>query len=236
MNTNAAGPPRVAIVEDDPDMLDSMLEYLHDHGFAAWGVASAEAFYKRLLVETADVVVLDVGLPGEDGLSVCRYLRTHDARIGIVFVTARGLRDERLTGLASGADAYLVKPVDFEELVLLLKRFGQRTARPERDSDTPCWRLRRDGWLLLSPDGRTLKLTAREHRLLRMLVEAGGEVVAKRKLCDALFGPRVQLGEDRLEVMLSRLRKKGADACGRPLPIRTAHGEGYAFDAPVVIA
>lgn len=226
--------PRVAIVEDDPDLLDSILEFLRAQAYPAWGAGSAEAFYKRLAVESADVVVLDIGLPGEDGLSICQYLRTHDQRIGIIFVTARGLRDDRLTGLEAGADAYLVKPVDMDELVLLLKRFGQRGALADA-APSAAWRLARHEWQLVAPDGRVLKLTAREHQLLALLVGAAGAIVSKRELSEALFGARVRLGEDRLEVMLSRLRKKGSAACGQPLPIRTAHAEGYAFGASAYI-
>lgn len=229
--------PRVAIVEDDPDLRDSIVEYLRADGYPVWGSVSAEAFYKRLALEGADVVVLDIGLPGEDGLSICQYLREHDRRIGIVFVTARGLRDDRLTGLEAGADAYLVKPVDMEELGLLLKRFGQRIAAVSEAAPAPAgtWRLGHHIWILSAPDGNVLKLTAREHQLLSLLIEAQGEIVAKRHLSEALFGSHVRLGEDRLEVMLSRLRKKGADALGQPLPIRTAHAEGYAFGAPASI-
>jgi DNA-binding response OmpR family regulator len=227
--------PRIAIVEDDPDLRDSLTEYLQAHGFRAWSVASAEAFYKRLTVAPVDAVVLDIGLPGEDGLSICQYLRAHDVRIGIVFLTARNLRNDRLTGLGAGADAYLVKPVDMDELILLLKRLGQRggidpAPSPAAAPEAP-WRLTGRDWQLVSPDGRTLKLTAREHRLLGLLIEAKGAVVPKRQLCAELFGPQIRLGDDRLEVMVSRLRKKGRDACGLALPIQTAHAEGYAFGA-----
>ena len=238
MNTALGNtPPRIAIVEDDPDLLDSISDYLRAHGYPVWGTRSAESFYKRLAVDLADVVILDIGLPGEDGLSICAHLRAHDQQIAIIFVTARGLRDDRLTGLEAGADAYLIKPIDMDELLLLLKRFGQRQGAVSGSSATAAsgWQLSRHGWVLRAPDGRHLKLTAREHQLLALLIEAAGAIVSKRQLSEALFGSQIRLGEDRLEVMLSRLRKKGSAACGQPLPIKTAHAEGYAFAAPALI-
>src|SRR5258706_15721821 len=108
----------VALVEDEPMLRQEMAFQLGHMGFHVQTFDAAPGLSRYLATHPQTVTVLDIGLPGEDGLSICHYLRAHDPRMGIVFLTARGLRDDRLQGLASGADAYLIKPVDMEELAL----------------------------------------------------------------------------------------------------------------------
>ena len=104
--------PRIAIIEDDPDLRDTMVDYLQSEGYPAWGVESAEFFYRRYAVEKIDIVIVDIGLPGEDGLSVTAHLHGLP-ELAVIIVSARGTLDDRLAGLRAGADRYLVKPVDF---------------------------------------------------------------------------------------------------------------------------
>ena len=118
----------VVIVEDEDILRNELSFVLRHHGFRVAAYASAQELYRHLAVRSAGVVILDIGLIGEDGLSICTYLRRHDPHLGIAFLTARGLRDDRLRGLAAGADAYLVKPVEIQELILILDRLLDRRA------------------------------------------------------------------------------------------------------------
>ena len=234
-------PYTISIVEDERILREGMAFQLGQMGFAVQTFETAAQFYRYLAVHPKTIAVLDIGLSGEDGLSICQHLRDHDSQIGVVFVTARALRDDRLTGLAAGADAYLVKPVDVNELALLLKRLGQRysdAGTDDGDNTTAAgaaWRVPSNAWLIFSPDGIPLELSAREHQFLRLLIEADGRIVPKRILVEKIFGMHLRVGEERLEVMISRLRKKGSAALGQTLPIKTANAQGYAFGAPATL-
>lgn len=130
----------VYIVEDEEVLRNELCFVLSRSGFSVEGVATATELYRRLAVKNAAVIVLDIGLDGEDGLSICKYLRGHDPSLGIVFLTARGLRDDRITGLVAGADAYLVKPVEIQEIVLVIERLMARRdymARPVPEGVVP---------------------------------------------------------------------------------------------------
>ena len=232
---------RVAVVEDDADLRDNMLEYLQVQGYPAWGVGNAEDFYRRFAVDVVDVVVLDIGLPGEDGISAARHLRELP-NLMVIIVSARDALEDRLAGLKAGADRYLVKPVDLAELVANIEAVGRRPATisatgriQEEKPKTVLWRLAKQGWRLTGPDGKVLGLTAREFLLLKCLFEANGETVPRKLIADKIIGPRIFNSDERLDVMLARLRKKCATTLGQPLPVKTAHQIGYAFTAPAVI-
>lgn len=235
---------RIAVVEDDTDLLDTMLEYLKMQGYPAWGVSSAEDFYRRFAADVVDVVVLDIGLPGEDGISVASHLRELP-NLTFIIVSARDALDDRLVGLKAGADRYLVKPVNLAELVANIEAVGRRPvqlassfAMEQVEEDKPkggVWHLAKQDWHLTEPDGKTLDLTAREFLMLKYLFEANGETVSKRVIADKIIGSRIVNSDERLDVMLARLRKKCMTTLGQPLPVKTVHQVGYAFTAPAVI-
>ncbi len=116
---------RVAIIEDSADLLDELLAFLRHRGFDAWGVRSAEAFWRQLHRDPVDIVLIDIGLPGEDGFSVLDYLHEID-QFGLVVVTARGHEQDRLQALNAGADLYLIKPVNFSDLAESIQALGSR--------------------------------------------------------------------------------------------------------------
>jgi len=235
---------RIAIVEDDIDLLDTMLEYLRAQGYPAWGVGSAEDFFRRFSVDAVEVVVLDIGLPGENGISVANHLRELPD-LTVIIVSARDAMEDRLAGLKAGADRYLVKPVNLAELVANIEAVGRRPAHPAANPATGriqeekpkdgIWRLAKQDWRLAEPGGKAVDLTAREFLLLNCLFEANGEPVSKRVIADKIIGTRIFNNDERLKVMVSRLRKKCMDTLGQPLPIKTMHQVGYAFTAPAVI-
>jgi DNA-binding response OmpR family regulator len=236
---------RIAIVEDDLDLLQSTQEFLLDAGYQVWGAPSAEAFFRRFTAEPVDVVVLDIVLPGEDGLSVAALLQSNPG-IAVIILSARDSLDDRLKGLRAGADRYLVKPVNLMELAAnidaVAKRLGLLTHKPSFElprqttaASAGHWCLSIQDWLLTAPQGGTLKLTSREFVLVHKLITVQGQAVPKRDLIDELFGVRVLNGGERLNVLLARLRKKAADTLTEAIPIKTAHQVGYAFTAPAYL-
>lgn len=233
--------PSVAIVEDDADQLHSIEEFLVDAGYRAWGVGSAEAFYRRFMAEPVDVVILDIGLPGEDGLAVANLLRDKPD-VAVIILSARDSLQERVEGLRAGADRYLVKPVNLLELVanidaaghrLSLGRgaTGQAPAAPAPAPPAAAWTLSVTDWTLASPQGEVMPLTTHEYLFLQQLLEAQGQPVTKRELTDRIFGARVPNGSERLNLLVTRLRKKATEAFSQPLPLKTLHQIGYAFTA-----
>lgn len=238
--------PRIAIVEDDADQLHSIEEFLLDSGYQAWGVGSAEAFYKKFMSDPVDVVLLDIGLPGDDGLSVAGLLKSRP-EVGVIILSARDALGDRLAGMRAGADRYLVKPVNLLELAAnidatasrLQPRGSANAAAASSSAEAPVqapprtWSLALKDWVLSSPEGRSLPLTTHEFLFVQHLVQAQGQPVSKRDLSDKLFGARAQNGSERLNLLVTRLRKKATEALGEALPIKTLHQIGYTFTVSV---
>ena len=227
----------VALVEDEPVLREEMAFQLRHMGFVVQAFADSHALYRYLATRPSTVLVLDIGLPDEDGLSVCRHLRAHSADVGIVMVTALGQRDERLAGLAAGADAYLVKPVDIDELALVLRRLMLRD--PQGPGSTPApvsalsaapaarWQLSDDGLSLIAPHGERVSLTLNECQLMAALTSKTGSPCGTAELCRALGLQPEEWDRHRVDVIISRLRAKVERQTGQSLPLRTLRGLGY---------
>ena len=232
----------VSIVEDERILREELAFQLDHHGFRVETFESAAQFYRYLATRPKTLAVLDIGLDGEDGLSMCRYLRAHDVDMGIVFVTARALRSERLTGLDAGADAYLTKPVDVDELVLILRRLAQRlTPAAELEvrtsmpgSESPAWHLDSTMGMLVTPNGTRIRISLSESQLLRALLAHQGEPCGHPELAAALGLMPEEYNKHRIEVMVSRLRERVHRQSGHVLPIQAERNVGYRllpFDA-----
>jgi DNA-binding response OmpR family regulator len=226
----------IALVEDERVLRQEMAFQLEHLGFAVDTFENAAQFYRALVVQSKTIAVLDIGLSGEDGLSICQHLRSHDSQMGIVFVTARVLREDRLIGLAAGADAYLSKPVDMEELVLILQRLSRRFS-PEIASVDPVdfpedasWRMENDASFVRAPNGVRVRLSINEAQLLRLLLHKAGKACSHAELGLALGLPPDELDRHRLEVILSRLRLKAERLTGIRLPLVSCRGFGYRIE------
>ncbi len=235
-----AAKPRIAIVEDDADQLHTIEEFLLDAGYPVWGAGSAEAFYRRFMERPADVVILDLGLPGEDGLAVATLLKDKP-QVAVIILSARDSLGDRLSGLRAGADRYLIKPLSLLELAANIDAVGNRLAlhaNAESETRRPAepepshWELAMQDWNLRSPQGALLHLTTHEFALLKCLICAHGAVVSKKELIVQILDPRVQNGSERLNLLVTRLRKKASEGLPESLPLKTAHQIGYAFTAP----
>lgn len=227
----------VSIVEDEPVLRQEMAFQLAHHGFTVESFATAAQFYRYLAARPATIGVLDIGLRGEDGLSICQHLRKFDQHMGIVFVTARSLRADRLAGLTVGADAYLVKPVDMDELVLILKRLALRfvsplAAAPQRTTSVVSqqWQYEPGGGFIVAPNGVRIRLSVSEGQLLRALASKAGTPCADAELAIALGLFPEEYDKHRTEVIISRLRAKVERESGLSLPLRSVRGVGYSLD------
>ncbi|QNK08276.1 response regulator transcription factor [Enterobacter sp. JUb54] len=226
---------RVAIIEDSVDLLDELLAFLRFRGFSAWGVHSAEAFWRQLHRDPVDLVLIDIGLPGEDGFSVLDYL--HElGEYGLVVMTARGHEQDKLQAFNLGADCFLIKPVNFAVLAETLHSLGARlkqesaaslaSAPVVEQAASASWQLQPEN--LIAPSGAMLPLTQQEHRLLARLMHNRNEVCRKVDLHAYLFPDESEPELHRIDVVISRLRNK-ARLHGVVLPIRAIFGKGLAF-------
>ncbi|HDS0949338.1 TPA: response regulator transcription factor [Stenotrophomonas maltophilia] len=228
----------VWVVEDDAELRALMLDDLQWRGAQAVGLGSAEALYRQLATDRCDIVVLDVGLPGEDGYAVAAHLR-QAARMGIVMLTGRGEARDMAHGLAQGADLYLVKPLDVDVLAAALQSLRRRlpaagepaagaVAAPA-PAPGAVWQLRDDGWTLVAPAGAQLALTAAERGLLGLLLDTPGLPVGREQLIAAVAEDPWDFDPHRLDVLVHRLRTRTRRDCAQDLPLRAVRGSGYLF-------
>lgn len=235
---SAAAAIRVIVAEDDLDLREEVVDFLAGTGMEVRTAGSAAALEQLLVEAPADVVVLDLGLPDEDGVAVANRLRARGEPIGIVMMTARARVEERILGYESGADLYLVKPVDYGELVAAIRATVRRRAgAPPVPADDPphglAWRLDLSAWRLAAPSGASVKLTRAEAQALDCLTESPGQPVT-RDMIGQRMGKVADLGEHRyVDAIISRLRRKIATELGWEAPLGSAHGQGYYFTGSV---
>lgn len=223
---------RIWVVEDDLEWRTLVIDELAQHGATARGIGSVEALYRELAVDSCDIVVLDVMLPGEDGLSATSHLR-RIGDMGIVLVTARGSAADMAQGLSAGADCYLAKPLELPVLVAALhslyRRMAARLGAARRDAPDAGngWSLRAGGWELWSPNGHSMALSTAERALLHELFSTPGMPVGRERLIAALTPTPWDFDPHRLEVLVHRLRSRVRSATQLALPIRALRGVGY---------
>jgi two-component system, OmpR family, phosphate regulon response regulator PhoB len=224
--------PRILIVEDE-EPLTMLLRYnLEAAGYTVETAARGDEAELKLAENLPDLVVLDWMLPGLSGIELCRRLRARpaSARLPIILLTARGEEGERVRGLATGADDYIVKPFSLPELIariaaLLRRSSPERVAAVLTAGDIQLDRERRR----VSRAGREIALGPTEFRLLEFLMESPGRVFSREQLLDGVWGREVYIDERTVDVHIGRLRK--ALNRGRDIdPIRTVRGSGYSLD------
>ena len=227
---------RIVIVDDDPGIRDVVSAYLEGHGYQVETVGDAKELERSLARRPADLVVLDIMLPGEDGLAVCRRLSA-EPDLSIIMLSALGEEADRIIGLELGADDYLSKPCNPRELLArvraVLRRKGDN--RPSRGASClfAGWKLDLVRRELRSPDGVVVALSGGEFMLLQALVERPQRILTRDELLDSARGPDSDAYDRAIDVQISRLRRKLLDNSGGPELIRTVRNEGYMFDAPV---
>ena len=230
---NPAMSAKLLVVEDNLALLDVTVETLAAQGYEVIGIPSAEAVDELPAQFVADIAILDLNLPGEDGLSLARRLRQIQPRIGIIMVTARHTLAHKLAGYEHGANIYLTKPTAPEELCATVLALAQRL-HPVPVEQSAVFALDMASKLLTTPQGE-LVLRSAEAALLYALALAPENTLAHWQALEKLDKPVDELGKAQLEVLISRLRKKLLDHGAPPMPIRALRGVGYQLCLSVLV-
>jgi two-component system, OmpR family, response regulator len=229
--------PKILIVDDDHEIRELVARFLRKHGLRVETVADCRAMARALETGRFDLVVLDLMLPGEDGLSLCRHLRATSS-LPVIMLTAVAEDTDRIVGLEMGADDYVTKPFNPRELLARIKAVLRRTGGGGRETAEGTltfagWRLAAAQRELRDPDGVLVPLTSGEFDLLLALVERPERVLSRDQLLDLTKG-RDALPFDRsIDVQLSRLRRKIETDPQNPKLIKTVRGGGYMLAQPV---
>lgn len=233
----------ILIVEDDPDIAASLASFLRDKGYAASISGSAEAASQVLAQGHVDLVLLDVMLPGEDGLALCRRVRASGGP-RIIMVTALSEATDKVVGLEVGADDYVSKPFDLRELLARIRAVlrraptGDEAPRPAkidmvlRFSAFEFYPYRR---FLRSPAGLRIPLTGAETDLLLIFCQHARQVLSREELIDLTRGEGFAISTRSVDLLVSRLRRKLAGDDPLSDPIRTVRADGYAFEPEVTV-
>lgn len=221
---------QIAIVEDDLDLLDDLAFNVRQAGYAVEALPDGKALDAWLAGHEANILVLDLRLPGEDGLSIARRMRQAQPQMGLIILTARSTLDDRVQGLEQGADAYLAKPADLRELVAVIRNLACRIgiALPPPKHRTT-WALKPSQLQLVAPGGQPISLSPGEFRVLQAAASAKSNLVSRKTLVEAMGYNYWHYDERRLETLISRLRRKLASATAEDFPVRGVKGHGYLF-------
>ena len=231
--------PHILVVDDDREIRDLTGRYLRKHGFRVESAGDAKAMDRLLRDGRFDLIVLDLMLPGEDGLSICRRLRA-STRIPILMLTAVAEDTDRIIGLEIGADDYLTKPFNPRELLARIRAVLRRAEGAGSAADPVEGVLIFSGWRLdparrelRDPQGVLIELTAGEFGLLMALVERPRRVLSRDRLLDLTKGRDAQPFDRSIDVQVSRLRHKIEPDPKNPDMIKTVRSGGYIFTLPV---
>ncbi|CBS85434.1 response regulator [Azospirillum lipoferum] len=236
--------PHLLVVDDDREIRSLVAQFLTKHGFRVTGVRDGAEMMRTLDGARVDLIVLDLMLPGEDGLSLCRRLRAtpQTAQTPVIMLTAMGEETDRIVGLEMGADDYLAKPFSPRELLARIKAVLRRVSAPPV-AGAPAAAgtvLRFEGWSLdltkrelRSPDGVLVQLSAGEYDLLVAFVEHPQRVLTRDQLLDLARGRSAVPFDRSVDVQVSRLRRKIEPDPAEPTLIKTVRGGGYLFTPSV---
>ena len=228
--------PHILVVDDDPDLHELLGRYLSEQGFEVTGVEDGAAMDRFLATRSTDLIIMDLMLPGEDGLSIAKRLRS-DRDTPIIMLSARGEEVDRIVGLEVGADDYLPKPFNPRELLARIRAVLRRPTAPSNaESDNAQEQTFSFGPFRLDPvtqeltrDEEKVSLTSGEFALLKIFVEHPNRVLSRDTLVDMLKGFERSPYDRSIDVRVTRLRRKIENDPSSPVYIHTVWGEGYRF-------
>lgn len=234
----------ILIVDDDAEICELLSSYLTGYGMTCHTAGEGKAMKEAIAQQDFDLIILDLMLPGEDGLTLCRYLRSQYST-PIIMLTARGEYSDRVVGLELGADDYVVKPFDPRELVARIHSVLRRTQHVlDTEKDNPNINtqeiIRFNDWELncykrevCTPQKLVVPLSNAEYRLLTTFLERPQRVLNREQLLDAARGRTAEIYDRSIDLLVSRLRQKLGDDPRSPSLLKTIRGEGYLLDARV---
>jgi two-component system, OmpR family, response regulator len=231
--------PHLLLVDDEASIRDPLGKYLERQGFRMTDAANAATARSALLSYDIDLVLLDIMMPGEDGLSLCRHISATDGP-PVILLTAKSEETDRIVGLEIGADDYVIKPFSPRELVarvkVVLRRVSSGAPKPERMGESyhfAGWTLSTAEQTLHDPDGVLVPLSSGEHRMLEVLVARAGQVLTRDQLLDLTRGREGGPFDRAIDNQISRLRRKIEVDAKDPQHIKTIWGGGYRFSTEV---
>ncbi len=232
----------ILIVDDDAGIRELLTQYLHKNGLRASAAADGRQMQAVLASQRIDLVVLDLMLPGTDGLTLCRDLRASAQAIPILMLTARGDEADRILGLEMGADDYLAKPFAARELLARIRAVlrrarmlppNLRVSEPAQELSFGDWRLDTTARHLIDAGGTVVSLSGAEYRLLRVFLDHPQRVLTRDQLLDLTQGRASDLFDRSIDLLVSRLRQRLGDGVREPRYIKTVRNEGYVFCAAI---
>jgi two-component system OmpR family response regulator len=233
--------PRILIVDDDIEIRSLLAEYLETNGYQAATAHDGKAMKQALNEAPPDLIVLDLNLPGEDGLTLCRNLRTHSA-LPVIMLTARSEALDRILGLEMGADDYLPKPFEPRELLARIRSVlrrsqpvaaAEQTPAPQRFVHFAGWTLSADAGHLTSPEGTAIMLSGAELRLLKVFLDHPNHILSRDQLLNFTQGRDAEAFDRSIDIQISRLRQKLNEDARSPQIIKTVRNGGYVLAAQV---
>jgi two-component system OmpR family response regulator len=233
---------QILVVDDDREIRTLLAEYLDGNGFRTFTASNGVDMRKVLDANRIDLVVLDLTLPGEDGLTLCRNLRAQSS-LPVIMLTARGEPLDRILGLEMGADDYLAKPFEPRELFARIRSVLRRTnALPPNMATSEAramlfgnWKLDLMARHLEAADGTVVALSGAEFRLLKVFLEHPNRVLNRDQLLEMTQGREADPFDRSVDIQISRLRQKLADDARTPLLIKTVRNEGYVLSTTVTV-
>ena len=233
----------VLLVDDDPGIRELVTEYLTRQGLRVSAAAGGTQMRELLATQRVDLVLLDLMLPGTDGIALCRELRGPGGpHVPVIMLTARSDEADRILGLELGADDYLTKPFAARELLARIRSVLRRTrmlppnvaaTEPARELRFGDWRLDTTARHLLDPSGAIVALSGAEYRLLRVLLRHPQRVLTRDQLLNLTQGREAEVFDRSIDLLVSRLRQRLGDGVREPRYIKTVRNEGYVFCAEV---
>ena len=225
----------IVVVDDEADLREVVQEYLLQNGYAVSQAAGGEELRKIMAERAVDLVILDINMPVEDGISIARSLRQHGS-IGIIMLTANSASVDRIVGLEVGADDYVCKPFDLRELLARVRAVLRRAERLEQSVATMGREVRvgrcvlnLDARKLYEPSGEEVPITTLEYELLRVFVEHPNRVLSREQILDLTRGSDAEPFDRSVDSRIARLRKKIELDRGIPQAIKTVRAAGYMF-------
>jgi two-component system OmpR family response regulator len=233
-------PQHILVVDDDSEIRTLLREFLEKNGYRATAVSDGKGMRRALEQSHVDLIVLDLMLPGEDGLTLCRELRTK-SQVPVIMLTALAEEVDRVVGLEIGADDYLAKPFSPRELVGRIKAILRRTSYMPREPAPESvsgyrfgdWQLDMTSRTLSHADGTVVNLSGAEFRLLTILLAHPKRVLSRMQLMEMLRGREHDPFDRSIDVRISRLRQTLRDDARAPTIIKTVYGEGYVIGVPI---
>jgi DNA-binding response OmpR family regulator len=228
----------IVVVDDEPEIRSMLADYLSHAGYEVSTAEDGVAMRRALDQRPADLVILDINMPGQDGLTLARHLRDSGSRVAIVMLTAAGDVVDRVLGLEMGADDYIPKPVDLRELLAriraVLRRLSAEPVAPAAEAEPGRVRfgvceLDLEAHTLFGADGAEIAITSMEYDLLKAFAEHPGQVLSRDQLLDLAHNKDWEPFDRSIDIRIARLRRKIEPDPAKPQIIKTVRGAGYIF-------